>query len=339
MRRYINGRMSADERLAFEAQMQSDAFLADAVEGFSSHPGAIDDIPRYGSSGKSWLYAIAGLGFVGLLLFLSAEVFFIQELETDLVEDIVMESKVPEPLKSMNKVESPALLSDQEFTMEPIDEPALAEEEPMVSTLEVQSNVKSFVKPMEILDAPDISLIPSEIALHKSDIIFIEDLKIVKEAYFQGDMDKPIYLHHRHVPAMRENPENPLSNLQEKYLNQFRKLTYIESLTLGLRAYNQGNYQKSLSTFKALNKEYGSSINHNFYLGLCAFHLEDYELALKEFSQVRGKYDASFYEEATWYYALSLQASGKKKEARILFSEIYEGNGHYAPMAASRLLR
>jgi tetratricopeptide (TPR) repeat protein len=331
--------MSADERLAFEAQMQSDAFLADAVEGFSTDPGAIDDIPRYGNTGKSWLYTIAGLGLVGLLLFTAAEVFFIQELESDLVEDIVMETKVPEPQQPTNAAESPALLLDEELTMEPILEPAQAEEELVVPTFEERRTIKSFVKPMDILDAPAISLIPSEIALYKSDIIFIEDLKIAREVLLQSELDKPIYFHHRHVPALRENPENPLSNLQEKYLNQFRELTYRESLTLGLRAYNQGDYQKSQSTFIALSKEYGSSINHHFYTGLCAFHLEDYEMALKEFGEARSMYDASFFEEATWYYALSLQASGMKKEAKKLFEEIYKGDGHYAPMAASRLLR
>lgn len=339
MRRYIQGRMSADEQLDFETQMRSDSFLADAVEGFSSDPGAIDDIPSFGRSGRSWLYTIAGLSFIGLLLFAAAEVGFIQELESDLVEDIIVESTIPIQLEPINAAEVPALLPDKEFTIEPISELGLKINEPIIPALEEQHALTSITEPMEVLDAPDIPSKTSVIAMYQSDIIFIEDLKIVKEEMLGGEKEEPFYFHEHHIPALSERTNSPLSTLQEKYLSQFQKQTYIEELSDALIAFKKGNYDESKSAFIILNKEYGTSINHLFYAGLCAFHLEDYKLAAKELREVRDMHDLAFYEEATWYYACSLQASGKDLEAKKLFEEIYIGDGHYSPMAASRLLR
>jgi tetratricopeptide (TPR) repeat protein len=75
--------------------------------------------------------------------------------------------------------------------------------------------------------------------------------------------------------------------------------------------FNKGRYESSLEQFNQILKINPGDQNASFYSGLCHFHLKDYSKALKLLKPIVANPRSPFYEEAEFYKARTLMASGK----------------------------
>jgi tetratricopeptide (TPR) repeat protein len=89
--------------------------------------------------------------------------------------------------------------------------------------------------------------------------------------------------------------------------------------------YQEGKYQESFEIFKTfLDKEPQDPAGH-FYLGLCALELQQFDLAIREFTRTEQGIETPYSLHAQWYLALAYLETKQFKEARkyldILTSE------------------
>ncbi|OQA10433.1 MAG: Anaphase-promoting complex, cyclosome, subunit 3 [Bacteroidetes bacterium ADurb.Bin397] len=118
-----------------------------------------------------------------------------------------------------------------------------------------------------------------------------------------------------------------------------RKTSYLNLLTDPIVLFNKGRYESSLEQFSQILKINPGDQNASFYSGLCHFHLKDYSKALKLLKPIAANSLSPFYEEAEFYKARTLIASGKIDEGKQLLEQIVNKNGFYANQAAEELTK
>ena len=118
-----------------------------------------------------------------------------------------------------------------------------------------------------------------------------------------------------------------------------RKTSYLNLLTDPIVLFNKGRYESSLEQFIQILKINPGDQNASFYSGLCHFHLKDYSKALKLLKPIAANSLSPFYEEAEFYKARTLIASGKIDEGKQLLEQIVNKNGFYANQAAEELTK
>ncbi len=118
-----------------------------------------------------------------------------------------------------------------------------------------------------------------------------------------------------------------------------RKTSYLNLLTDPIVLFNKGRYESSLEQFSQILKINPGDQNASFYSGLCHFHLKDYSKALKLLKPIAANSLSPFYEEAEFYKARTLIASGKIDEGKQLLEQIVNKKGFYANQAAEELTK
>jgi hypothetical protein len=118
-----------------------------------------------------------------------------------------------------------------------------------------------------------------------------------------------------------------------------RKTSYLNLLTDPIVLFNKGRYESSLEQFSQILKINPGDQNASFYSGLCHFHLKDYSKALKLLKPIAANSLSPFYEEAEFYKARTLIASGKIDEGKQLLEQIVNKKGFYANQAADELTK
>lgn len=118
-----------------------------------------------------------------------------------------------------------------------------------------------------------------------------------------------------------------------------RKTSYLNLLTDPIVLFNKGRYESSLEQFSQILKINPGDQNASFYSGLCHFHLKDYSKALKLLKPIAANSLSPFYEEAEFYKARTLIASGKTDEGKQLLEQIVNKKGFYANQAAEEITK
>lgn len=338
MRRYVEGRMTPPESVHFENEMSRDSFLADAVEGFKTDPGAFDDMPKLSRPSFSWMYILGTLGIVVLFVWLPSEPEatnspLMIEQKVEVVGDSEPELNYEQEFVAQTEVEHRNENLEPEtakqFTDFEMPEPKAEEVKPFVF-------IEAFMRPIE---ASEITAFATKEIKNNTHIVYIQDLKIVHFSDLSSDLRSSDIEHGSHLPASFESSAPEASELEERLIKRVNeKSSYATDLELALIDFQKGDFAAALSRFKTLDKHYGRNVNHSFYTGLCKYYMGSFDEAATIFLSVENDIIQSFRQEASWYHALSLQAMGKKGDAQRCFAEIYHDNGHYAPMAASRLI-
>lgn len=339
IRRYVEGRMSPNESGQFEAEIVRDDFLADAVEGFKTDNGAFDDMPKLSQSSFSWLYILGAFSVVLLFAWLPSEpeMAFGDDMQvvemTPIIEELPIENRQSEltiaPLISEKTEEENTI---EQVTNIEVDIPLELNDADLSET---PLFIEAYMKPIE---ASEIEAPANKEIQDNTDIIYIQDLKVVSFSQAKTVAHFENKQHENHLPAAFEDSAPPTSPLQARLAQRLTKINYSERLEQALIAIGNADYAKASKLINQLNRDFGQTVNHNFYLGLCAYHLGDYSTSNEIFKSVEADIIQSFRQEAMWYRALSLQKLEMQVESLEIFEEIYEANGHYAPMAASRII-
>lgn len=112
---------------------------------------------------------------------------------------------------------------------------------------------------------------------------------------------------------------------------------YLDYMDEAMRGFAHGNPASTLAHLKHLLTQHHDDVNALFYSGLCLYHLGKPTEAIEHFDQAIAASINTFYEEARWYKALSLDAKGDNVAAKTLMEEIAEEGGFYAERAQERL--
>jgi TolA-binding protein len=223
---------------------------------------------------------------------------------------------------------------------------------PIHKQIEAKQLIKDFhiQKEQPKNEAPQtiVSLDPKPITLENDEK---PDESILEQKQFIG---KEIYLHELKLLDYRAYRSKPKIKTEQLILSgipadlesgstskesewQTIEVPYIEYLERTMELFSRGSYKKALNRFEVILTTYPDDVNALFYAGLCYYNLKNASEAATEFGKCLSMDYSNFNEEAEWYYALSLAASGELERSKTILKRIATSSGYYAAQAAKKL--
>ncbi len=334
IKRYLNGKMNYSDQCGFESEMRDDPFLSDAVDGFKSDPGALNDLPVFSQKSFGWFYALISsaliIGFITLDY--AGEQKDAPTNQTSLMK--------VENAKKMDKIDSATIILNGDKS---IGYPRNAARSQDFGSESAQSAINSFAPVtlnwMEKRKLKNLNTnIPIADIKIRYEITYISDLKLVKSDAWITKTHKPDLLQlTRHLPAKYESPDLKGNDVLE---DETIEPSFHMMWSNVLNAYRAGNYPKALFTLDEMKEKTTSTdVNVQFYRGLILYEMSRYSEAFTFFEMAQYNIVPAFREEAKWYSALSLAANGDSEKSNKLFREIRDAGGHYANRAQKRVKR
>lgn len=110
-----------------------------------------------------------------------------------------------------------------------------------------------------------------------------------------------------------------------------------DEYSLGMEAYEKGQYRKASKYFEDLATESTNYINSRYLLGHCEYEKGNPSAALTLFNQYLQSGSKSYYQDARWYKSMSLIETGRVTEARYELQQIVKDKGPYKARALEKL--
>lgn len=165
--------------------------------------------------------------------------------------------------------------------------------------------------------------------------IYLSDLKVLDyRAYRSKPVIQTKQIELTGTPA---NQSEPGQSNEEEFTWKNVDVPYIDYLEKSMEIFSRGNNKKALARFEEILKTYPDDINALFYAGLCYHNLKEFDKAIASFEKCDDSKYINFKEEAEWYKAKSVLASGNKEQARSLLLKIQNANGYYSAQAKKLL--
>jgi hypothetical protein len=183
------------------------------------------------------------------------------------------------------------------------------------------------------LETKALSDADKKLALRRSDVIYIYDLKITDYDKLYFNFEKGNSSIRNHTPPYREN-DSTVDYLAD---DDVESVAADKVLKTGLNYFSRENYSKALEQFLLLRENNPGDANALFYGGLCCSSLGKNNGAIRCFEAILEDPDSPFYEEAKWNLALTDLKIGETAKAIDLFSAIAGENGFYSKKAAEKL--
>ncbi len=162
-------------------------------------------------------------------------------------------------------------------------------------------------------------------------LLFPHDLKLVhpEELY---PYEPGVFLEMQSVSAAYPDRKTEQSNSEKQ-----RSMAYTVYMDRALGQFSDADHRACLKSLNFLLEQYPNDVNALFYAGLCSYNLALYERARQFLHRAATHQVDSFYEEATWYHALTLDRLGEQEAAQEAFARIAAEQGFYATRAMERL--
>lgn len=339
---YLEGRLSPERAHAVERSMEQDPFLRDAMEGLSA-PGTTSALagleqgrPSTKSTGgkRTWFLigAVVGVSLVAVIWFALPLL--------DRPDASALASTEQSAHSTM-----PEQQHDEDIRMDPA-EISTAVEQP--ETLRIGHRAAERPQPKEIIvrepgplplyplrpalpDAEPTGTKPKRAARSTRMLLFPHDLKLVHpdELY---PYEPGVLLDMQSVSAAY--PDRRTEQLGNE---KQRNMAYTVYMERALGQFSAADHRACLKSVNYLLEQYPNDVNALFYAGLCSYNLALYDRARQFFDRAATHPVDSFYEEATWYHALSLERLGEDDAAQETFARIAAEQGFYADRAAERI--
>lgn len=348
---YVQGRLSAAERLRVDRLLTDSELARTALAGFTAFPEALQDVAalkaeiaaRSGVSGgsaaasKSWLNWLAGGAGIAAVV-VAAVVFWPSET----------------PQQQLAKVQPPAP------TAQPKPQPEAAELNPATDHfVNPQAQPLATAKPVAAATentppaetpppapvstpptAPEPEPQPEPVVAttppaetgpaYNSPVIYVLDLKITDYKKYYNQPLKVNTLRLTGTPASQDQP----GGIQEE---EQPVITADQVLREGLTAFRDGRYGRCITRFEQLLKNSPDDVNAKFYMAVSYTKLELYVKALPLLDQVLAADNNAFHEEAAWYKVLALIGTGNAAAARVQLEKIAAVGGFYQQQAKEKL--
>ena len=101
--------------------------------------------------------------------------------------------------------------------------------------------------------------------------------------------------------------------------------------------FNVARYKKALKIFNRLYKNDPNNDSIIYYKSLANYRLNCFEETIKSIAPLTENPQGVFYNEAKWYYGLSLVAVDRKQEAVVIFEQIIKEDSPFKENAAKEL--
>jgi len=115
------------------------------------------------------------------------------------------------------------------------------------------------------------------------------------------------------------------------------RVSYNEEKQTAIGMFNVAKYKEALKIFNRLYKNYPNNDSIIYYKSVANFKLNRFEETIKSIAPLTVKSLSVFYNEAKWYYGLSLVAVDKKQEAAAIFEQIIKDDSPFKDNAAKEL--
>jgi tetratricopeptide (TPR) repeat protein len=331
--------LTTDEKLknSIERKASSSAFESDALEGWSESGLGIESmkkLDRKFSSFRKGYLAIALLTFVPITLIV---LFFI----------LPDEEKV-NPIEK--ELENRALVQIEKTDLIVPEKIEVMIELPLKEQIQVKQVIKDFkeqqeIKPESLQTEPvgQLNTKPIEESVDRKPEkellfgkeIYLKDLKVLD---YRSYRSKPsISVEQLILTGTPADKSEKQQNAEEEFTWKTIDIPYIDYLEKSMDLFSKGNNKKALTRYEEVLKVYPDDINALFYAGLCYYNLKDYSKAADYFLKCQLNTFANFNEEAQWYRARSVLASGNKEKAKELLREIVDLKGYYSKQAEKLL--
>ncbi|NOU16546.1 MAG: hypothetical protein HOO91_03185 [Bacteroidales bacterium] len=360
--KYVKGELSGQERNMVEKHLSICEMCSDELEGLL----LLDDHNKVDSivnelnirvdklvDGKSkvipaWSFYLRIAASITLILGISTIVYFtaIRKAPTTIISDNVVSEK-PKPATSQNaeKIEAPKeiekikRMEKQEFTQ---SEASKRSEK----TIEFEGKPKEaefkYVAPVVVDSLNEI--IADEKVMDDVKLATTDSLLPTSESIVTGQVTAEAY-----IPAKSESVERKkLSSNKEVSMmdaasgvaasREFGAMeTYNFKKESAINLYLKGKYQDALPIFSGLNDDFPASDTIQFYMLMSYYHLNRIERAISIFEKLIIQRQSIFYNEAKWYYALSLIKYNRKEKAIGVLNEILSEESSFKDLAKEEL--
>jgi hypothetical protein len=341
---YLAGRLSPQEKHAFERGMELDPMLREAVEGLRGPEAlegmaSLDTLRPTGAAtrGSGWRYL---LGAMVVVITAAGTWYALSQTPEDQNAMVAVGAHADTVVREVAEVNTTAL--DHTMIEAAVEQPETllightAEERPMPSVPDNPPVLRDPglvplepIRPAIANDPPTVPR-PSRAARSTRMLIFPHDLKLVHpdELYpYEPGVDPSVLS----VSAQYTDRRSQQAGSEKE-----RTMRYTDHMDQALGHFSRNDHKACLKMMDFLLEQYPEDVNALFYAGLCSYNLGLYDHARGFLHRAATHPVDSFNEEATWYHALTLERLGERQAAQEAFARIVADGGFYAKRAAER---
>lgn len=162
--------------------------------------------------------------------------------------------------------------------------------------------------------------------------IFLHDLKIANyHIYYFKSQQNIIF--NGGLPANYSQKSDQAT--QTKKLD--RNYYLHEAINDAMALFKKQKFADCMNLLQVINEYNSNDVNCQFYMGMCAYYLKNYNVAHENLRMAYSNSINVFQEEAHYYLALSGMALGQEVEANKMLLDIVNGNGFYSSKAKEQL--
>jgi tetratricopeptide (TPR) repeat protein len=360
MRDYLDGKLSKKQQHDLEMKLQDSPFAAEAAEGFSENPEALQNLwrlktkvnlraERLNPSKWKFQYTLAAASVAAIVVVLAGKflLFDAKLPETTLVADNVEKTPTEETLQINFKKELIEIEQAEELpeTLQ-INSQRVVRNTPTISIVEEREiSVQADMLAEENVSQPTMSMssrkaeaVPSAVAVEEPTVASKTKTKLVS-GLLVVDYNYPQEKSGATLSGTPAKYRTLADTTQERitYSETQQTFTYDDFLELSLNKYKQSKYKQALVNFLTILNKYPNDLNAHYYGGLCYYNINNPTKALEFFDYILTHDHNTFYQEAQFYKALCLQRLGEYGKANFLLKKIVAQNGFFAEQAKALL--
>lgn len=328
---YLLGKMSADEKAAFELRVENDPFAKEALEGFISlennakatglikeQINIIENKTGYKKENKALkipLFKILSIA-ASIIVVIGGLFFswnFLQDKNGGMSEAKTSEKSEEFDFKTRTRKEN--------FFDEKTEDVYESEEETS-EVVSIAENAMAISKE-EKKETKPVSETSSSKEVAQKTLSESPSISSQNDFYDIAEVSKP-----ESLGAARANSPSAVS---EESVSDF-SLTQT-NFEKGYSFFEKGNFNESIKYFSESIKENRKVIESYYYSGLSYYYQNKYNNAIKAFDIVISDNYHVLANNAKWYKADIYIKQGRKEDARVILQELIDSNSYFKKQA------
>jgi len=336
--KYVLDKMSPAEKNAFEKQALNNAFLQDAIDGFSENPGSITHFKTKLQRKNKFKFNATVLTILGISIIIGLIWMFKPEQIVTDNSNVKIDNIKPEIDTNFNEIEVlPMALETLTVihSSEQIKQDKLVDnfkENPIFDIEQYNTPTPKDIDEIKIDETEENEQIETiQTPKFVFPFVYFYDLAVVDYRKYENreqTIDKTTYSFSG-VSADKENEDSKGTEMTEKTV----KISYMDYLDESMWYFSKGRYKNALKRFDAITDQYKNDLNALFYGGLSNYNLGRFDFALQNFSTITNLGETPFEEEALWYKAKTEIKLGQINKAINDLLKIIVNGGFYSKKA------
>ncbi len=344
---YLDGKLSREEQVVLERELNKNPFYKDALDGYKQKPEAFSQLQSL--SGKQSQFtttnSVYKWGMLLLLLVGVCSIVYIfyprQEDALIVLNDIAelpkpesdVENKVKAPVPILELSDSVIEISELKDDEEQVDYNRVAQEQENKQTISnvIVDSVENIVQ-LEKVERPKLSEIKTEksvdVSTESVPLISLNGLISVNYSKIQSSytIEKNTFVL-TGTPASMENDGYTTNEpSHELVVKKVAYHTYLKDIQFYFR---KNKFKKALKGYKEILKQHPSDLNAHFYSALCYYNINQSEKALEHLKVVNEHQYDTFRQEGEWYSVLALLDLNRLEEAKSELQKVINRNDFY----------